>query len=243
MVPLVVGLRRRDTNSKRDAGSVNSMTEACVAITRGGVTYQIPRSEPAQAHPAVRLLHVADPEYTLDDRRSAENGNAESPSRGSAALARLKSVLDLRDPDDLRAAAILAVLSVGIRKNELIALDFSDLSDSGGALELRIRRAHVKSRVRERSVVLTAEAASLLRRYWLRQRTSRHAQALTEQDARQGSEAQPLFWTLGRHGLCRRTRITGHAVNYWLEQLRRRGGFDERLTARSLIKPARVVLR
>ncbi len=213
------------------------MTEACVAITRGGVTYQIPRSEPALAHPAVRLLHVAEEAYPLADRHSAENGNAELPSRGSAALARLKSVLDLRDPDDLRAAAILAVLSAGVRKNELIALDFSDLSEGTGALELRIRRANVKSRVRERTVRVSADAGSLLRRYWLRERTTRHARALLSLDE------QPLFWTLGRHGLCRRTRITGHAVNYWLEQLRRRGGFDERLTARSLIKPARVVLR
>ena len=35
-----------------------------------------------------------------------------------------------------------------------------------------------------------------------------------------------MFWTLGRHGRCRRTRITGHAVSYWLEQVRRRGGLD-----------------
>lgn len=216
------------------------MTEACVAITRGGVTYQIPRSDSAQAAAAVRLLHVAEAPFSLPERRSAENGNAEPTSRGSAALARLKSVLDLRDPDDLRAAAILAVLSVGVRKNELIALDFSDLSETHGALQLRIRRTKQKSRVRERSVLVTAEAASLLRRYWLRERTTRHARALPSAGALDG---QPLFWTLGRHGLCRRTRITGHAVNYWLEQLRRRGGFDERLTARSLIKPARVVLR
>ena len=71
----------------------------------------------------------------------------------------------------------------------------------------------------------TPEAASLVRRYWARERL-----------AQQPPEA-PLFWTLGRHGRCRRTRVTGHAVNYWLEQLRRRGGLEGRLTSRSLRQP------
>jgi site-specific recombinase XerD len=166
------------------------MTEACVAITRGGVTYQI--TKPARRGPS------------------------------HAVLSRLRNTLDLTDQDDLRAGAILAVLCAGLRKNELVTLDVRDVSEVDGVLCLYVRRSRGPSRSQERMVPLGADGASLLRRYCIRERL-----------AQQAPDA-PLFWTLGRHGRCRRTRITGHAVNYWLEQLRRRGGLERRLTSRSL---------
>jgi Phage integrase family len=133
----------------------------------------------------------------------------------------------------LRAAAILAVLSAGVRKNELISLNATDLSDADGVLTLRVRRTRTESRVGERSVQLPPDAATLLRRYWAGERlqSGQHETSDTE------SHAAPLFWTLGRQGRCRRTRITGHAVNYWLERLRRRMGLEQRLTAHSPTNP------
>jgi site-specific recombinase XerD len=217
------------------------MTEACVAITRGGVTYRIPKATGSEAS-APAWLHASEPSYVVAPA-AAENGNA-LPPPASAVLARLRNTLDLRDRDDLRAAAILAVLCAGVRKNELIALDAADLSEVDGVLTLRIRRLRSESRVRERSVQVPPDAASLLRRYWARERVQASAAAPLATAA--ASDQTPLFWTLGRHGRCRRTRITGHAVNYWLEQLRRRLGLDQRLTARSLAKPLRqavLVLR
>ena len=203
------------------------MTEACVAITRGGVTYQIPRATPREPSNGVHWLSVAGQSFRAPQPDVAQNGNGGPASPGSEVLALLRSSLDLTDQDDLRAGAILAVLCAGVRKNELLSLDVADLSEVDGVMRLRIRRAHEQSRVKERVVPLAADAASLLRRYRARERLSQQAA-----DA-------PLFWTLGRHGRCRRTRITGHAVNYWLEQLRRRAGIEERLTSRTLRKPAR----
>ena len=194
------------------------MTEACVAITRGGVTYQITKPVRLDPSHAVPWLALAEP--------VAQNGNAEAPvSRGTHVLSRLRNTLDLTDQDDLRAGAMLAVLCAGLRKNELVGLDVGDVSEVDGSLALRVRPVRAQNARAARWVPLSPEAASLVRRYWARERL-----------AQQPPEA-PLFWTLGRHGRCRRTRVTGHAVNYWLEQLRRRGGLEGRLTSRSLRHP------
>jgi integrase len=208
------------------------MSEACVAITRGGVTYQIKKPVAPKAADVVHWLRVGDEYYRIAEPAGAENGNAGEPSqltgRASAMLTRLLGTLDLTDKDDLRAGAILAVLCAGIRKHELVGLDVSDVRDVSGVLSLRVRRTRKGSRAQERVVTLPAENAALVRDYWTREQL-----ALQDDDA-------PLFWTLGRHGRCKRTRITGHAVNYWLEQLRRRGGIEQRLTSRSFGRAARA---
>jgi site-specific recombinase XerD len=203
------------------------MTEACVAITRGGVTYQVPRPASAQKVQAFDWLRIGDDSHRITEPARAENGNAGPPTtHASEVLARLRNTLDLADEDDLRAGAMLAVLCAGVRKNELVGLDVGDLREVDGMLELSIRRTRNPSRAKERLVLLGAETSALLRRYWVHERL-----------AQQPPEA-PLFWTLGRHGRCRRTRVTGHAVVYWLEQLRRRAGLTERLTSRALRRPA-----
>jgi site-specific recombinase XerD len=167
-------------------------------------------------------LKIGDEYYRIAEPARAENGNAGPATlRASVLLTQLLSRLDLSDQDDLRAAAILAVLCAGVRKHELVGLDVGDVRDEGGVLSLCVRHTRKGSRAHERMVLLGSENAALLRDYWRR-----------EELARQDSDA-PLFWTLGRHGRCRRTRITGHAVNYWLEQLRRRSGLEQRLTSRS----------
>jgi site-specific recombinase XerD len=203
------------------------MKEACVAITRGGVTYQIPKPARAQKLQAFDWLRIGDDSHRVAEPAKAENGNAGPPAtHASEVLGRLRNALDLTDEDDLRAGAMLAVLCAGVRRNELVALDVGDLREVDGALGLSIRRARQPSRARERLVLLSAETSALLRRYWVHERL-----------AHQPPE-EPLFWTLGRHGRCRRTRVTGHAVNYWLEQMRRRAGLTQRLTSRALRRPA-----
>src|SRR5450755_525815 len=163
------------------------MKEACVAITRGGVTYQIPKSAPVRQ--AFDWLRVGDRSHRIAESGQAENSNAGPPStHASEVLGRLRNTLDLTDEDDLRAGAMLAVLCAGVRKNELCGLDAGDLREVEGALALSIRRRQQPSRARERLVLLSAEPSALLRRYWVHERL-----------AQQPSEA-PLFWTLGRHG-------------------------------------------
>ncbi len=207
-------------------------SEACVAITRGGVTYQIKKPVRPNADEAVHWLKVGDEYYRVAQPTRAENGNAGEPaSRASVMLRELAATLDAKDQDDLRAGAIVAVLSAGVRKHELVALDVGDVRDAHGSLSLCVRRTRKGSRARERIVVLGAEHAALLRNYWVREQLALH------------DSSEPLFWTLGRHGRCRRTRITGHAVNYWLDQLRRRGGMSERLTSRSFGRAARAQAR
>ena len=198
------------------------MKEASVAITRGGVTYQIQKPAPVPRRHSFDWLRIGDEAYRVAEPATAENGNAGPVSRSAGMLSRLRSSLDLTDEDDLRAGAMLAVLCAGVRKNELVGLDVSDVRETDGVVALNIRHTRTPSRAKERVVLLSAEGAALLRRYWVHERLALHP-----------PEA-PLFWTLGRHGRCRRTRVTGHAVNYWLEQLRRRAGFTQRLTTRSL---------
>ena len=121
---------------------------------------------------------------------------------------------------------MLAALCSGVRKNQLVALDLADVHESDGVLTLSIRRLGETSRAQQRMILLSVESGALLRRYWVHERLSQQpADAL-------------LFWTLGRHDRCRRTRITGHAVNYWLERLRKRAGLGQRLTSRALRRPA-----
>jgi integrase len=203
------------------------MSEACVAITRGGVTYQIKKPVRPSAADAVHWLKIGDEYYRIAEPSGAQNGNAGEPTtHASVMLSRLVATLDRTDPDDLRAGAILAVLCAGVRKHELVGLDVGDLRAVDAGLSLCVRRTRKGSRAQARVVVLGADHAALLRDYWTREEL-----ALQADDA-------PLFWTLGRHGRCRRTRITGHAVNYWLEQLRRRGGVEQRLTSRSFGRAA-----
>ncbi|HEY1535733.1 MAG TPA: site-specific integrase [Polyangiaceae bacterium] len=201
------------------------MKEACVAVTRGGVTYRI--SKPAPVPQAFDWLRIGDRSHRIAEPAQAENSNAGPPAtHASEVLGRLRKALDLTDEDDLRAGAMLAVLCAGVRKNELCGLDVSDLREVDGVLSLRIRRTRQPSRAKERVVLLSAETSAMLRRYWVHERLA------------QEPPDAPLFWTLGRHGRCQRTRVTGHAVIYWLEQLRRRAGLTQRLTSRALRRPA-----
>ncbi|HWZ88454.1 MAG TPA: tyrosine-type recombinase/integrase [Polyangiaceae bacterium] len=208
------------------------MAEACVAITRGGVTYRVKKPSKPSREDVVHWLKIGDEYYRIAESARAENGNAGPATlRASALLTQLTRRLDLSDQDDLRAAALLAILCAGVRKHELVGLDVGDVRDADGVLSLCVRRTRKGSRARERVVALGSENAALVRDYWRR-----------EELARQVPDA-PLFWTLGRHGRCRRTRITGHAVNYWLEQLRRRSGLEQRLTTRSFGRAAQAQRR
>ena len=224
------------------AEPLQTMTNAS-RVTRGGVTYLLP--EPTlRADEVIHSLRIGGSRYFFAERSSEQGShvegslkpstarpwlrasNANDETRGSlragpvsaAELAKMWATLDLGERDDLRVAALFILLSMGLRKSEVVALNFSDLTDEGAALSLRIRGSRVNGG-QDRSVsVETAAECGVLRRY-----------VSVEHRDTQYQET-PLLWTLGRHGICRRMRITSHALSYWVSQLQRRAGIARRLS-------------
>ena len=128
------------------------------------------------------------------------------------------ATLDLSERDDVRVAALFILLREGLRKNEIVRLNLGDLSEEDGTLRLRVQGSRENER-QSRVVVLEHETkTAILRRY-----------LGFEHKEMQYLDA-PLFWTLGRHGTCRRVRITSHALSYWVTQLQRRAGIERRLS-------------
>ena len=126
--------------------------------------------------------------------------------------------LDLTDRDDVRVAALFILLREGLRKNEIVHLNLGDLSDEHGVLRLRVRGSRENGRDGRVVSFENHPKSPILRRYLAFEHTE-----MQYVDA-------PLFWTLGRHGTCRRVRITSHALSYWVTQLQRRAGIERRLS-------------
>jgi len=126
--------------------------------------------------------------------------------------------LDLNDRDDVRVAALFILLREGLRKNEIVGLNWGDLS--AGVQTLRLRVRGTRQNGREARVVSFEDPmqSAVLRSYLaFEHKETEYVDA-------------PLFWTLGRHGTCRRVRITSHALSYWVTQLQRRAGISRRLS-------------
>ena len=213
------------------------------SVTRGGVTYLVPEPK-LRADEVIHSLRIGGSRYFFAERIPKEGGAAEPATRtgsvrpwlrtsnandanrgslragpvSSEELAKMWATLDLGERDDLRVAALFILLSVGLRKSEIVALNFSDLTEEGSALRLRIRGSRVNGG-QERSVTFDADArCGVLRRY------------LSVEHRETQYHDTPLLWTLGRHGICRRMRITSHALSYWVSQLQRRAGIARRLS-------------
>jgi integrase len=194
----------------------------------GGARYffseKIPTGSIANDAPAKLRTGTARPwlrESNANDGQRPPTGARRAGPVSDDELGSMWSTLDLSDRDDLRVAALFIVLSVGLRKSEIVALNFGDVSEERGTLRLRVRGTRVNGG-QERVVTLETEAQqAVLRRYLgVEHRDTQY------QDA-------PLLWTLGRHGTCRRVRITSHALSYWVSQLQRRAGIERRLSPHS----------
>lgn len=137
-------------------------------------------------------------------------------------LERLQAALDLRRRDDVRVGALLAVLSLGLRKHEVVQLAARDVVKVDGVLCLNVQTAKQRGKRRERLVpVPEATRANVLGKYWAQEHgSSREAE-------------RPLFFTLGRHGPYERSRITADTIDYWIAKLCRRAGVTRRITAHS----------
>ena len=219
------------------------------SVTRGGVTYLVPQPT-LRADEVIHSLRIGGSRYFFAEPAPAENIGNDAPSqarsnpapspwlRASKAndenrpaqpvtraglvsgeeLAGMWATLDLADRDDLRVAALFILLCAGLRKSEIVALNFGDLSEERGTLQLRVRGTRA-NRQQERVISFEGEPKlDVLRRY------------LSAEHRETESLEAPLLWTLGRHGACRRVRITTHALSYWVSQLQRRAGIERRLS-------------
>jgi len=220
-------------------------------VTRGGVTYLVP--EPTlRADEIIHSLRIGGARYFFAERIPSgsiandtppksrptsprpwlRTSTANDASRGLVGslragpvsadeLAKMWGTLDLEERDDLRVAALFILLSAGLRKSEIVALNFGDLAEDRGSLRLRVRGSRANGG-QERVVTFDEDAkcAVLLRYLSIEHRETQYHEA-------------PLLWTLGRHGTCRRVRITSHALSYWVSQLQRRAGIARRLSPHS----------
>lgn len=133
-------------------------------------------------------------------------------------IALLLTTLDLTQPSDLRAAAILVMFGLGLKKRELVALDVSDLVLVGSVVCVTVRsRARGDQRKQTVLPVIGADAR-VLKAYIVRQHDE--AAALTS----------PLFYSIEHGRVDRMRRITQSSLSYWLLELRLRA--RQRLAAR-----------
>src|SRR5882724_8708333 len=80
-------------------------------------------------------------------------------------LAGMWATLDLADRDDLRVAALFILLCAGLRKSEIVALNFGDLLEERGTLQLRVRGTRANGQ-QERVISFDGDPKlDVLRRY------------------------------------------------------------------------------
>jgi site-specific recombinase XerC len=125
-------------------------------------------------------------------------------------LAALRATLDFREPSDLRAAALLVMLSLGLRKHELVGLDLSDVVLVGSVVCVSVVSRRRRQRGKHSFLPVIGADARVLRAYVLR--LHEEAAALTS----------PLFYSIEHGQTDRLRRITVNAVSYWLLEMRMR---------------------
>jgi integrase len=154
----------------------------------------------------------------LDDLHSPEPANDTEEQLVSLGRALPKSAeelrallrhLDQREPSDLRAAAFLVLVALGLRKREIVALDTTDLVNVGNIVCVKVRsRKRNKGAPPDLLPVLSAQARTL-RAYRIFRRAS-------------SGDATPLFCSIQHGRRAEAKRITANAISYWLLELRLR---------------------
>lgn len=131
-------------------------------------------------------------------------------------VAVLRATLDPNEPSDLRAAALLAMLALGLRKHEVARLDVSDVVIIGSvvcvSVKSRLRRAQGKPTF----LPVIGRDARVLKLY------------LQKQHDELAPLTSPLFYNIEHGQSDRLKRITVNAISYWLLELRLRA--RQRLT-------------
>ena len=129
---------------------------------------------------------------------------------GAAEIELLRATLDLSRPNDLRAAALLLLLQLGLRKRELVELDISDVVQLGAVMCVRVKSRRQRDHGKQTFLPVIGTDARVLRAY------------LAQQQDEAAPAWSPLFYNVEHGRADRLRRITANAVSYWLLGLRLR---------------------
>jgi site-specific recombinase XerD len=130
-------------------------------------------------------------------------------------LARLRATLDLKQPGDLRAAAMLVMLALGLHKHELVALDVSDIVTIGSVVCVAVKRRARRVNGKQAFLPVSGADARVLRLY------------LAQQQHEAADLTSPLFYAIEHGREDRLTRASISSVSYWLLELRLRARTSE----------------
>lgn len=120
----------------------------------------------------------------------------------------LRATLDLARMSDLRAAALLVMLGLGLHKRDVVQLDVADVVTVGAVVCVRVTDRHAPAK--ETFLPVIGADARLLRAY------------LAQQHDDLAAPSAPLFYNIEHGRADRLKRITANAVSYWLLELRLR---------------------
>jgi site-specific recombinase XerD len=125
-------------------------------------------------------------------------------------IAALHSTLDLKEPSDLRAAAMLVMLQLGLRKHELVALDVSDVVLVGSVVCVSVKSRRRRDQGKPTFLPVIGGDAKILKAY------------VTRQHDESAGLTSPLFYNIEHGKTDRMWRSSVNAVSYWLLELRMR---------------------
>lgn len=127
-----------------------------------------------------------------------------------AEIAQLRATLDLKQPSDLRAAAMLVMLGLGLHKRELVALDVSDIVTVGSVVCVALKSRARRDKGKQTFLPVIGADSRVLRLYLAKQQDE--AAALTS----------PLFYNIEHGHEDRLARASANSISYWLLELRLR---------------------
>ena len=125
-------------------------------------------------------------------------------------LSALLATLNLKEPRDLRAAALLVMVRLGLRRREIVELDVSDVVMIGRVACLAVRGRKRRGQAEASFLPLLGADSRILGRY------------LAQQHHELAPLTAPLFYNVEHGREDRLTRITSSAISYWLFELRLR---------------------
>lgn len=122
----------------------------------------------------------------------------------------LNATLDLAHLSDLRAAALLVMLGLGLRKRDVVQLDVADVVTVGAVVCVRVRSRRRGDEGEESFLPVIGPDARVLRAY------------VADQHEQAAEPTSPLFYNIEHGQADRLKRITANAISYWLLELRLR---------------------
>jgi site-specific recombinase XerD len=127
-----------------------------------------------------------------------------------AEIAQLRATLDLKQPSDLRAAAMLVMLNLGLHKREIVALDVSDIVTIGTVVCVAVKSRSRREKGKQTFLPVTGADARVLRKY------------LTKQHEEAAALSSPLFYNIEHGRTDHLARSSANSLSYWLLELRLR---------------------